>query len=233
MKLRIALFFPALLLIAAACACGGKSPAGIDPGKVPTATLPANLPEPIIISGTPTRPAQVSGRTYTVVSGDSLSAIADKLGTTVDELIAANGLTSNDLSVGQVLKIPASSTATSGTTTPAPSGTTTPTPNATTETPTTAPETTETPEPASTATTAAGQNTYTVQSGDNASDIAQRFGVTVDELAAANHKTVDDLRSLQVGDVLIIPPPSTTPEPAATTAPPEDTSVPPEDTPAG
>ena len=46
-----------------------------------------------------------------------------------------------------------------------------------------------------------------VQSGDNANDIALRFGVTVEELAAANDTTVDNLRSLEVGQVLIIPPP--------------------------
>jgi LysM repeat protein len=226
-KLATALFFPLLLLALTAWACGGKSPTGrIDPGKVPTATLPANLPDPLIISGVPTRAPQVSGSTYTVVSGDSLSAIADRLGTTVDALMAANGLTSNDLSVGQVLKIPAGSDSTSGaTTSPTASRTKTATPKATAGTPTEAPAATGTPAPAVTATAPADQTTYTVQSGDNANDIALRFGVTVDELAKANHATVDALRSLQVGDVLVIPPPSTTPQPADTPVPPEDTPV--------
>ena len=65
-----------------------------------------------------------------------------------------------------------------------------------------------------------------MQSGDNANDIALRFGVTVEELAAANHTTVDDLRSLEVGQVLIIPAPSSTPAPEATESPPPDESTP-------
>lgn len=224
MKLRIALVFFLLLLALTAWACGGKSSstARIDPGKVPTATLPANLPEPLIISGMPTRAAQASGKTYTVVSGDSLSAIADKLGTTVDELKAANDLTSNDLSVGQVLKIPGGSSSSGGATaspTPAPGKT----PTARAETPTEAPVVTAT-QPA-VATRPAGGTEYTVKSGDNANDIALRFGITVDELAAANHTTVDALRSLQVGDVLIIPAASGTPTPAETPSLEEATPV--------
>ena len=38
--------------------------------------------------------------------GDTLYGIANKLGTTVDELKKLNNLTSNTLSVGQLLKIP-------------------------------------------------------------------------------------------------------------------------------
>lgn len=43
---------------------------------------------------------------YTVQKGDSLYSIAQKLGTTVDELKKLNNLTSNNLSIGQILKIP-------------------------------------------------------------------------------------------------------------------------------
>ena len=48
--------------------------------------------------------------TYTVQSGDSLWSIANKFGVTVNDLKNANGLTSNLLSIGQVLIIPSSST---------------------------------------------------------------------------------------------------------------------------
>lgn len=42
---------------------------------------------------------------YTVQAGDSLYAIANKFGTTVDELKRINNLTSNNLSIGQKLKV--------------------------------------------------------------------------------------------------------------------------------
>ena len=46
--------------------------------------------------------------TYKVVKGDTLYSIARKFNTTVDELKSLNNLTSNTLSIGQILKIPSS-----------------------------------------------------------------------------------------------------------------------------
>jgi LysM repeat protein len=47
------------------------------------------------------------GRTYTVKSGDTLSSIAQELGTTVEALVEANDITDPDvIDIGQQLRIP-------------------------------------------------------------------------------------------------------------------------------
>ena len=46
-----------------------------------------------------------SANTYKVVAGDNLYSIANKYNTTVDEIKKLNNLTSNNLSIGQVLII--------------------------------------------------------------------------------------------------------------------------------
>ena len=53
-------------------------------------------------------PDNISTSNYTVVKGDSLYKIANKFNTSVSELIRLNNLTSNNLSIGQVLKVPSS-----------------------------------------------------------------------------------------------------------------------------
>jgi LysM repeat protein len=63
----------------------------------------------------------------------------------------------------------------------------------------------ETPTPA-----ALGQ-TYTVQSGDIPLTIAEQFGISVEELLAANPGL--DPTGLVVGQVIVIPPASPTPTP--------------------
>ena len=51
-------------------------------------------------------PSQEQEKTYIVQSGDSLYSIARKFNTTVDELKRLNNLSSNLLSIGQVLVLP-------------------------------------------------------------------------------------------------------------------------------
>jgi LysM repeat protein len=79
-----------------------------------------------------------------------------------------------------------------------------------------------TPEGAPTATPAPAPATYTVRAGDTMLAIALRNGVPVDDLLAANGMTINDARSLQPGDEVIIPgvggTATPTPAPTATAA---------------
>lgn len=88
-----------------------------DPPARDLPTLPAVLditPAPTLdIDATATayasviRPSPTPAALYTVQPGDTLSDLADRFGTTVDELAAANGLTDpNALQPGQTLLIP-------------------------------------------------------------------------------------------------------------------------------
>ncbi len=94
--------------------------------------------------------------TYTVKSGDSLYSIAKNYDVTVDAIKKENNLTSNLLSIGQILKIP---------------------------------------------TTSITETTYVVKSGDNLYGIARKFNTTVDELKRLNNLTGN---LLSIGQILII-----------------------------
>ncbi len=109
--------------------------------------------------------------TYVVKSGDSLYSIARKYNTTVDELKRLNNLTSNVLSIGQVLKIPSSS------------------------------------ESNNTGSNTGTTNTYVVKSGDSLYSIARKYNTTVDEIKRLNNLTSN---LLSIGQVLKIPSGSST-----------------------
>jgi LysM repeat protein len=214
-------------LVALGCllfvACGGGSSGTPDAGGVPTATPPAQLPEPIIIGE-----VQPAGEpeTYVVESGDTLFGIAEKLGVDPEEIISLNDLADpSNLEIGQVLLVP-------GQPAPSPELPVLPGEPATVE-----PSAEEPAAEEPSAPVAEGENTYTVESGDNASAIAESCGFTVEELAAANSTTVEGLRELAVGQVLLLPGPcgAPAPEPEVTEVPPEEvppevTEVPPEAT---
>ncbi|MCC6190012.1 MAG: LysM peptidoglycan-binding domain-containing protein [Anaerolineales bacterium] len=97
-------------------------------GAAPAPTAPPTTAPPT--SAPPTSaPPPSSGTSYTVLRGDTLSAIARRFGVTVQAIMTANGLTNpNLIYVGQVLTIPSASGATPtpppATTTPPPSGST-------------------------------------------------------------------------------------------------------------
>lgn len=73
-----------------------------SPTGTPSATPIAPSPSPTIAA----TPAASASTTYTVKSGDTLYDIGIKFGVSVSSIKALNGLTSNTLHVGQVLKIP-------------------------------------------------------------------------------------------------------------------------------
>ena len=99
------------------------------------------------------------GNTYVVKSGDSLWSIANRYNTTVNILKSLNNLTSNTLSIGQVLKLPPTSTPNTG-------------------------------------------NTYVVKSGDSLWSIANRYNTTVNTLKSLNNLTSN---LLSIGQVLKLP----------------------------
>lgn len=96
---------------------------------------------------------------YTVISGDNLYKIANKFNTTVNELKTLNNLTSNNLSIGQILKIPSNEEI-------------------------------------------SNSATYVVVSGDSLYKIANKFNTTVDELKTLNNLTSNNL---SIGQIINIP----------------------------
>lgn len=190
----VATFLLLAVIGSAVVACGGDSSDG-DESVVadiyPTATVPAELSEPIIVSGTP-QPATGNSTTYVVQEGDTLESISAEVGVPVEELMTANGITDpTALFVGQELTIPGEDAAE-------------PTAEPQEGPP---PEPTEVPpeEPPAEPTEASGEQTYTVQEGDFPASIAEQFGISVEALMAANGIT--DPAGLHVGDVLVIPAP--------------------------
>lgn len=127
--------------------------------------------------------------------GENLTEIANRYRVSVEAIMALNGLSSpNEIQYGLDLKIPvAGGEETSPTPTPTKS------PTQVTTTPT------------------GGTVTYVVKPGDNLSEIAAIYGVTVGVLMQANGITQPE--NLQAGQTLIIPVGTPTPIPTATPLP--------------
>ena len=119
-----------------------------------------------------------SASEYTVRRGDTLSVIADRTGTTIQALRAANGLRGDLIRAGQKLQIPGEAAA----------------PTQTVQVATTAPAT----EPARQV-AAVNEITHQVRRGDTLWRIASHYGTSVNRLRADNG-LANDL--LQVGQVL-------------------------------
>jgi LysM repeat protein len=140
-------------------------------GWVASPFLTSTTPEP---ASQPTSTSS-SSATYTVVSGDTLGAIASQFGVTVAAVESANGISDPSLlQVGAVLTIPGPSSG--GVTTAA---------------------------SASSSASPASITSYTVQSGDTLYGIATQFWVDISALASAN--AIIDPTLLNIGTVLTIP----------------------------
>jgi LysM repeat protein len=103
--------------IAAATDAAVASPSTVPASEAPEETdRPVTSEQPAIQSDAPASAAPslaassepaASGETYRVKSGDTLSAIAARFGTTTGVLVRLNGITDpSKLKVGQVLKLP-------------------------------------------------------------------------------------------------------------------------------
>lgn len=126
----------------------------------------------------PTGTATPEVTTYIVSSGDTLSLIAARFGVTVDAIMAANGLTDYMITVGQTLVIPVEPASTAAGAEASGTASAAGTPE---------------PEPA----------TYVVQAGDNLSEIAERFNVSLEALMETNG--IEDPDAVSEGQTLIIP----------------------------
>ena len=155
-----------------------------------------------------------SGNYYVVQNGDSLWKIANQYGITVDELKRLNNLTSNNLTVGQVLKIPNQNNSnTSSNTYTVKSGDSLwkianqygitvnelKTLNNLTSDNLTVGQVLKIPNQNNSNTSS---NTYTVKAGDSLWNIANKYGITVNELKTLNGLTSDNL---SIGQVLKVP----------------------------
>lgn len=126
-------------------------------------------------STTPSPTPVVTTSNYTVVSGDTLWVVANKFKTTVDSIKTLNGLTTDSLLVGQVLKVPTTAIPAE----PAPA----PAPTPTTHTIT--------------------YITHKVVSGDNPWNLSIKYGIPMPELLKVNGFTQST--SLTIGQSVKIP----------------------------
>ena len=162
----------------------------IFPGQVLELTSGAPLPEPTVADEVPQHDR------YTIATGDTISAIADRFGITATAILTANGLSwSSIIYPGQTLAIPVAYSPDA----PAAVVDDAPLPSAPV---TDAPVTEVSVDPVAPDPSAVGGR-YTVVAGDTISGIAARQGVDVQSLLAANGLSLDSL--IFTGDELTIP----------------------------
>ena len=159
----------------------------------------------------PNKKTDVTTSEYVVSKGDTLYGIAQKFGTTVDNLKSINNLTTDSLAIGQILKIPSEEVSSTNTYT-VKSGDTLygiaskynttvdelKSLNNLTSNTLSIGQTLKIPS----GTTSNNTSTYTVVKGDTLYGIANKYNTTVDELKSLNNLTNN---TLSIGEVLKVP----------------------------
>lgn len=160
----------------------------------PVVTLIIPLTPEVELPPTPTPVPQTAegkpGQKYIVQQNDTLFSISVRFGVSIEEIMNANNMTSDLLSIGQELIIPV----------PPPTEVPTPLPELEA---TPAPQPVIVPETGPQPTLEAG-NIYVVQAGDNLFRIALKFGVSLDAIAEANN-IMPPWYVIYTGQRLVIP----------------------------
>jgi LysM repeat protein len=165
---------------------GAPTVAAAEITPMPTPGAPVAVATPSVPQVTPIPPpeAAAAGTTYVVQPGDTLFSIATRFGTTVEDIKAANGLTSDVIQAGQQLTI-------SGGVGPAPA-------------PGAPPGAPAPGAPSGPGYTPPGEPTvHIVQPGENLYRIALMYGTTIEAIAAANG--IYNPWCIYVGQRLVIP----------------------------
>nr|AAO83902.1 invasion associated protein p60 [Listeria ivanovii] len=193
------------------------APAAETKPEVKQSTPATVLPKAETKTETPA--VDTTASTYTVKSGDTIWALSSKYGTSVQNIMSWNNLSSSSIYVGQVLAVKQEAAKTASpkaeVKTEAPTAekqvsapvvkentqTTTAKKEVTPQkqTNTQAPAQAAKPAPAPAPTVNTNASSYTVKSGDTLSKIATTFGTTVSKIKALNGLNSDNL---QVGQVL-------------------------------
>lgn len=144
--------------------------------KIPT-QLPFNSTNTVVTKND--NPAMVE---HTIVAKENLNMLAEKYGTTINEIKRVNNLSSTNLKIGQILKIPSSGSIVEQTATN--------------------PVTTYSPPVKSVSVANEISADHTVKAKENLNLIAKMYGTTVEDI-----KTLNGLSSnnLQIGQILKIP----------------------------
>jgi LysM repeat protein len=206
-----ALALGTLTSCAAAATSSNSSLPTLVPSTTAFATMPPVTAPPTTLPGETTTLAPGTPTDYTVQSGDYLYKIAKDHGVSAQDIVTINGWDSVDhpLVPGDSIKVPAP-VAGASTVAPTGGGATDTTPTATTAAPSggdTSVTTTKAPSGSASSTTAApatGGTPYTVKNGDTVYGIANKNGITPQELVAANGWDSVN-HNLYPGDKIVIP----------------------------